>query len=273
MCITEDGQYVVTAGTDGGVFSWHSGSLKVSRESAPAPILPITIRAEVLEGLETIVEPQSNAALFAEKGGGRRESVVAGESDGRTSSSKMQENQLTAKREQLVKALDVFKKVFQGVLKRNDESTDLEKLELSEFAVDLEMRDTLIQRGATQVQRTREELTLEFEGKEYIKSLIEDTCYRSMEVKGKLFRSFKSGKEVHNFPVRTLSAAENTKLAQVRMQRQVQLMEHQWVRETRKPGETVLSDTYAPLTERCEYVLNVEGYGLIPLQSTSSLYY
>jgi len=243
VAFSDDGTYLLTAGHDGGVFCWNVSQVKTDAQPHFPPKAPITIRTKVLEGMESVEEPGRDAPLFLD----------AASSGGAVSADSRQKNL----REQLIKSLDRFKKIFQAVLQRNENAPDMERLSLNEFAVDLELRDKLVADGEQRVKEVREEITSQYKGKELIADRIKQQCWNSMTVKGKLFKGFKTDIEVSNFPLRTLSEKETRKISQIQFLRRMQILETQWIENSRSDegGEKIF--TPSTFTSETNYLKNV----------------
>lgn len=244
IAVSTDGHFVFSSGADGGLFCWDISSITAPKRQPLVRKTPVTTQADVLKGLQTIDEPSSKCQLFLD--------TFIEQQKARATSDEGQ----TALRDQLFKSLSAFKSTFKELMQRNEEGSDIERLGLQEFAIDLEQRDKLLREEEEKVNKTREAITITYKGKELIAEKVKEQCWDSMNVKGMMFTSFKSGQEVHNFPLRNPSPEEASRTAKIHHLRKMQILESRWIESSREHDEDAKDFDAAKYTQDCDYVVN-----------------
>lgn len=126
--------------------------------------------------------------------------------------------------------LKAISEKLQKLIAKNDGAPSMEKIDRSEFVIDLKERDRLTEETDKKINKLREELEIENLKKRVLKNRIKKECWDSIEIIGQSIKSFKVdptlGKliEVTNYPVRRRSPAECLKLANIKRLRKVQIL-------------------------------------------------
>ena len=134
-----------------------------------------------------------------------------------------------------------------ALMKINDEAPELEKIDRSEFVIDLKEKERLEQeteRMIAQIRKDQERKNME---KRVLRNRIKKECWDSCEVVGQSIKSFKPnpmlGKylEITNYPIRKLSPGENRRNGNIKRLRRIQLAVYQSFQKNElveKPVET-----------------------------------
>ncbi|KAJ3262629.1 Cilia- and flagella-associated protein 43 [Boothiomyces macroporosus] len=126
--------------------------------------------------------------------------------------------------------LKAISEKLQKLIAKNEGAPSMEKIDRSEFVIDLKERDRLTEETDKKINKLREELEIENLKKRVLKNRIKKECWDSIEIIGQSIKSFKVdpmlGKliEVTNYPVRRRSPAECLKLANIKRLRKVQIL-------------------------------------------------
>ena len=223
LSISPDSSLLVSSGYDGGLIVCDLAPLQPlisTRRTRKLRNLQSVIGSKVLENLNEVdecagVSEISYLQLHYKTGSGGRQ---------------LHEHDLQQKilRDELLKSLTTFKLQFNEILARNANLPDLERLSYQDFAIDIELKEFLQKEGDARVAALREEIHLECIGKEYVIQRIREQCWNSMEVKGMMLSTFKSGTEVHNYPIRALNPKESKRIRQLQFLRRMEIVEKRW---------------------------------------------
>ncbi|MDO9333374.1 MAG: hypothetical protein Q7T57_02490, partial [Dehalococcoidales bacterium] len=220
ISISPDSSLLVTSGFDGSLMVFDLSPLAPAistRRSRKLRNLPQLISAKVLEQLNEVAESE-----------GEHEVGYVQMTSGRTKEGKTMDLQQKILKDELQKSLYTFKLQFNEILHRNANLPELERLGYADFAIDLELKDFLTREGEKRIDAIREQIHSECVGKEYIIERIRQQCWNAMEVKGAMFTAFRSEHEVHNYPVRALTAKESRRIKQVQFLRRMEIVEGRW---------------------------------------------
>ncbi|KXS16756.1 hypothetical protein M427DRAFT_68803 [Gonapodya prolifera JEL478] len=119
---------------------------------------------------------------------------------------------------------------LQTAIARNDDPAqcpDLERLGKEEFIIDFTERDALEAESRSKVEGVRKSIEKENTVKRVVTQRIKTECWDAMAVPGEVVRGFSTDPvtqhvtEISNYPVRTKSAAETTKLRKVKLLKSV----------------------------------------------------
>ncbi|KAJ3322393.1 Cilia- and flagella-associated protein 43 [Boothiomyces sp. JEL0866] len=126
--------------------------------------------------------------------------------------------------------LKAISEKLQKLIAKNDAAPAIEKIDRSEFVIDLKERDRLTEETDKKINKLRQELEIENLKKRVLKNRIKKECWDSIEVIGQSIKSFKIDPmlsklvEVTNYPVRRRSPAECLKIANIKRLRKVQIL-------------------------------------------------
>lgn len=236
---------LLSAGFDGAVFTWaltdvlEAKSFQQERSAV--------IRSATLQKLPTVPDASGDSATFLELYEKKRTSDHKDHAQKRAG-------------EDLEDKLTRFKMRFKGVLARNEQVQELERLDLKEFVIDKEMMDQLTEEGHKQVAKLRSELIEASRGKELVAARIKLQCWDSMVEKGGCLRAFKANTELHNFPLRAHTPEETQQHQQILFLRKMQVLESQWIKSTRRGDDEHPEREFHPskLTEGATYIVNIK---------------
>lgn len=255
VVFTDDCRHLVSTGGEGGIFVWDVSTVSGDERTQIPVKTTLSVREKVLEGLSTITEPKGDIPLF--------NPVMYSDVDMAPGGGGMEvgDSRQKVMREQLLKNIDRFKGQFNEVLKRNEEAPEAERLGLLEFAVDVELRDQLIAEGKDRTEKMRGDLSMAFKGKEIIAQRIKEQCWDSMEVNGEMFRAFKTGTEITNFPIRRRTAEQSKKVKQIEFLRRMQIKEHHFIFEEAAEQFGQTDNRFFPetLTQDAEYLIKLSA--------------
>jgi hypothetical protein len=233
--------------------------VSAGREAKAAKPRPVTIvRTRPLDSIDDAgEEPSIETPLYADNEGYDRAH------HGASASHPVADKDLARRkaRDEVAKAIDRFRERFQEVMRRNERSSELEQLPLNEFAIDVDMRDQLIEHGRQQVAKIRIEIETSCMGKELVASRIKEQCWDQMEVKGLTFRSFKTNNEISNFPLRQVPLSETARTQKINFLRRMEIMETRWLRQANLAADDDVTDKEfraEKFTEDVGYIMNVE---------------
>eukprot|EP00002_Diphylleia_rotans_P030276 TRINITY_DN620_c0_g1_i6.p1 TRINITY_DN620_c0_g1~~TRINITY_DN620_c0_g1_i6.p1 ORF type:complete len:1590 (-),score=396.80 TRINITY_DN620_c0_g1_i6:241-5010(-) len=119
---------------------------------------------------------------------------------------------------------------YQKIIESNEAVPDLERLDRSEFVIDIEMRDRLIAEGEEKVKQFVQEIEYHNAGCDLIWERVKRECWDSMEVKCILLNAFKSGRKVSNYPMRHLKPHERTIRDRIKALRRMEIREAKFLR-------------------------------------------
>ncbi|XP_071946948.1 cilia- and flagella-associated protein 43-like [Antedon mediterranea] len=118
-----------------------------------------------------------------------------------------------------------LRRQIQSMMKENDSLPEIERLERHEFNLDTEDQARLQSEGDEQVQKVREDIEFENLAKSYLKEMVKNECWDSMNVKGRCTKAFHSNLEVSNYPMRKRTNDEKEELACITKLRQIEIAE------------------------------------------------
>ncbi|CAM9331513.1 unnamed protein product [Ectocarpus sp. 6 AP-2014] len=258
MAASPDGRFMATGGADGLVCLWmvyenqvellnsalvHAGpviSLAFAANSATlfTTSLDATVFGLALEGLQEGSEAQPPPVVATlERLADRRaaaqkmQSGIIERLDGETwrqeSAAEVRDNaniELDAVGIAQRKVVGEFKERLARIIEKNETLPKLEKMERSEFVVDVAGRDRKIDANEAAAKKLGEDIRTRNLGKELIASRIKIECWDSMEVQKKqVWRIQPDGVFVENFAIRRRSPEELALINKVKQMRALEL--------------------------------------------------
>ncbi|KAJ3276471.1 Cilia- and flagella-associated protein 43 [Terramyces sp. JEL0728] len=226
--ISPDLRHVFTVGRDGLVKRW---DWKYSAQGRRAAI-------ETTETIERfITERKAPAAAILEKADSLPE-VLDREDKIEETISAVEEvaptqevsNDRELHRNYIALKLKAISEKLQKLIAKNETAPALEKIDRSEFVIDLKERDRLSEETDKKISKLRQQIEIENLKKRVLRNRIKKECWDSVEVVGQSIKSFKEDAmlskliEVTNYPIRRRSAAECLKIANVKRLRKVQML-------------------------------------------------
>lgn len=127
------------------------------------------------------------------------------------------------------KLKDITETILQ-LMAKNDEAPELEKIDRSEFVIDLNERDRLLSETEHEINAIRRDYELTNTKKKILRSRLIKEVWDSMSVVGQSIKSFKPASltgrllEITNYPIRKKSKAEEEKIERIKRLRRVQMM-------------------------------------------------
>ncbi|XP_065815859.1 cilia- and flagella-associated protein 43 [Labrus bergylta] len=134
----------------------------------------------------------------------RREAVLKEESE-----------EYSETKKNMRKTLKELRDTIQEMMRENETLPDIERLELSEFNLDVEEQRRLDAMVEQEVIRVRNEIEWEMLAKSYLRDVLKKECWDSMKVKGKAIEAFHSEHKVKNYPLRERTEKELEDLRRV----------------------------------------------------------
>lgn len=116
------------------------------------------------------------------------------------------------------------------MMENNEKVPDLEKVERSEFVIDLKEKERLIQETDNMIAAIKKEQEIKNMKKRVLRNRIKKECWDSSQIYGQTIKSFKPNRmlgdylEVSNFPIRKLSSDETLLISNIKRLRRVQLL-------------------------------------------------
>ncbi|CBJ28164.1 conserved unknown protein [Ectocarpus siliculosus] len=258
MAASPDGRFMATGGADGLVCLWmvyenqvellnsalvHAGpviSLAFAANSATlfTTSLDATVFGLALEGLQEGSEAQpppvvatlerlADRRAAAQKMQGGIIERLDGETWRQESAAEVRDNaniELDAVGIAQRKVVGEFKERLARIIEKNETLPELEKMERSEFVVDVAGRDRKIDANEAAAKKLGEDIRTRNLGKELIASRIKIECWDSMEVQKKqVWRIQPDGVFVENFAIRRRSPEELALINKVKQMRALEL--------------------------------------------------
>ncbi|CAM9308631.1 unnamed protein product [Ectocarpus sp. 4 AP-2014] len=258
MAASPDGRFMATGGADGLVCLWmvyenqvellnsalvHAGpvtSLAFATNSAIlfTTSLDATVFGLALEGLQEGSEAQpppvvatlerlADRRAAAQKMQGGIVERLDGETWRKESAAEVGDNaniELDAVGKAQRKVVGEFKERLARIIEKNETLPELEKMERSEFVVDVAGRDRKVAANEAAAKKLGEDIRTRNLGKELIASRIKIECWDSMEVQKKqVWRIQPDGVFVENFAIRRRSPEELALINKVKQMRALEL--------------------------------------------------
>jgi hypothetical protein len=148
------------------------------------------------------------------------------------------------------KKIAVFREKLRQLLATNERVPDLEKMDRSEFVIDIEGRDALTAQGDERAQQVKNVIEEENIGIDLVSERIKQECWESMETQAQDLVAFQRDTCVANMPIIKQDKQYKRQLAVVVMQRRVELREvRHYLQDHPNAGgsegeETMISDVW-----------------------------
>lgn len=129
--------------------------------------------------------------------------------------------------------LTKIKMELNTLLRKNQQSEDLERLERDEFCLDTGLRDTIMSNAEAEELRIRKATELKNLKEEIYHNKIQHLTYKSMDIKLKTITGFVENTVVFNFVIKKKDKAIERKLKMLKNMRFIELREKDWKKENK----------------------------------------
>lgn len=164
-----------------------------------------------------------------------------------------------AQRKALAGEVEGLRKKLRILVDANIHCPELERMERTEFCVDLEERDSIAQTTKERCNALRAEIEKENLARQLIRDRLIKEFWDPMKNKGCQINSLMSNLSVSNYPVRTISEEESGNIKKLRTMRNVELLELQMLKGNECPAglkEDIILKADEFTTGKEAYILN-----------------
>lgn len=184
-------------------------------------------------------DPVDNDPLFKGAPGEVDYSFNSSASGSATNSQSGGKKHFSAGKYGISKDLEEFRVKFQALLHENERASDLERLDRTEFSVDIEQLKELQEYSQTRASVVRGEMEKQNLGRELVCHRILTECVDSMEDQPKSFLGFNDGIEVSNIPIANVPSKANKLVEKMKFLRGMEIKEKTWKGENPLVEEAV----------------------------------
>ncbi|CDS35835.1 WD repeat containing protein 96 [Echinococcus multilocularis] len=147
----------------------------------------------------------------------------------------------------IIKEFSEIKKELEKMAEMNDGLTDLEKVAITEFELDSEERNAILEETNNMLQKKRAEIEHEDLIKNFTHSVIKLRCWEMQEVKGRSLLAYDLPIEVSNYPLCPRTQEENRLIDQAKSRRRVEIAVGEFYR---KENEKIYKKTSSSESEK-----------------------
>ncbi|XP_076437884.1 cilia- and flagella-associated protein 43-like [Babylonia areolata] len=130
---------------------------------------------------------------------------------------------LASRKKNLREDIMSLRKQIVSLIRDNEELPELEKLELSDFHLDVDQQSIMMRREEAELEQVHEDTLFNNLVNNYLTEAIKEECWNNMCVKGRSVKAFNSDLLVANFPLVERSKETLKKLETVTKKRQIEL--------------------------------------------------
>ncbi|EUB61638.1 WD repeat-containing protein [Echinococcus granulosus] len=147
----------------------------------------------------------------------------------------------------IIEEFSQIKKELEKMAEMNDGLTDLEKVAITEFELDSEERNAILEETNNMLQKKRAEIEHEDLIKDFTHSVIKSRCWEMQEVKGRSLLAYDLPIEVSNYPLCPRTQEENRLIDQAKSRRRVEIAVGEFYR---KENEKIYKKTSSSESEK-----------------------
>ncbi|KAL5966926.1 Cilia and flagella-associated protein 43, partial [Taenia solium] len=130
---------------------------------------------------------------------------------------------MNSTRSRIIEGFGQIKKELEKMAEMNDKLTDLEKVAITEFELDSEERNAILEETNSILQKKRAEIEHEDLIKNFTHSVIKSRCWEMQEVKGRSLLAYGLPIEVPNYPLYPRTQEESRLLNQAKSRRRIEI--------------------------------------------------
>ncbi|VDK35569.1 unnamed protein product [Taenia asiatica] len=130
---------------------------------------------------------------------------------------------MNSTRSRIIEGFGQIKKELEKMAEMNDKLTDLEKVAITEFELDSEERNAILEETNNILQKKRAEIEHEDLIKNFTHSVIKSRCWEMQEVKGRSLLAYGLPIEVPNYPLYPRTQEESRLLNQAKSRRRIEI--------------------------------------------------
>lgn len=125
--------------------------------------------------------------------------------------------------EDLVSRIQALRTRLLQMIQDNEAKPEEERLQRNDYVLDLAEKERLAKETESSVRSLREETELKMLEYQFLRNIIKQECWDTMEEQGRVLYALNSSLEVRNFPLRRRSPEELAKLKEVENIRRIEL--------------------------------------------------
>ena len=146
-----------------------------------------------------------------------------------------------------------IKKDLQGLLRKNDQVDEIERLDRDDFCLDVALRDDIMDKATKEEQRIRKTAELKNLREQLYQGKIEHHTYKCMDTRLRTLTGLVENTLIMNYVIRKKDTDQERKLKLLKNMRMIELKEKEWKKEHQIPEYI---DLRKMTTRPIKYVVN-----------------